>query len=299
MTDRGVQVDDRGRTAVRTVYAAGDAAGRRYLTNSAGYEAVRAVRDMFFPGKGSVDAAIPSCVFSDPELASVGLTVDQAEEQYGTDSDSWRIDLAHNDRARTDAHAEGAVVVVTAKGRIVGAHMLAPGAGEMIHELSLAIHRELRLDELAEAVHVYPTRRRCHRPAGHRVGLREGASPALDDEAPLAPLSRFAVSVTELVEAIDVAQLREREPPHAHDSDGRHAATDHRRRRADRLRDQAALERAQFVGRADEHVLDRHHAAALLVGRDQRNERAADVHAHHVGAGEDHQRDERQPVRCA
>lgn len=157
VTERGMQVDDRGRTAVRTVYAAGDAAGRRYLTNSAGYEALRAVRDMFFPGKGNVDSAIPSCVFSDPELASVGLTVDQAEEQFGTDSDSWRIDLAHNDRARTDAHSEGSVVIVTAKGRIVGAHLLAPNAGEMVHELSLAIHRELRLEELAEAVHVYPT----------------------------------------------------------------------------------------------------------------------------------------------
>ena len=157
VTERGIQVDDRGRTAVRTVYAAGDAAGRRYLTNSAGYEALSAVRDMFFPGKGNVDSAIPSCVFSDPELASVGLTVDQAEEQFGTDSDSWRIDLAHNDRARTDAHSDGSVVVVTAKGRIVGAHLLAPNAGEMVHELSLAIHRELRLEELAEAVHVYPT----------------------------------------------------------------------------------------------------------------------------------------------
>ena len=157
VTERGIQVDDRGRTAVRTVYAAGDAAGRRYLTNSAGYEALSAVRDMFFPGKTNVDSAIPSCVFSDPELASVGLTVDQAEEQFGTDSDSWRIDLAHNDRARTDAHSEGSVVVVTAKGRIVGAHLLAPNAGEMVHELSLAIHRELRLEELAEAVHVYPT----------------------------------------------------------------------------------------------------------------------------------------------
>lgn len=156
-TESGIAVDDRGRTAARTVYAAGDAAGRRYLANSAGYEAVRAVRDMFFPGKGSVDAVIPSCVFTDPELASAGLTVDEAEEQFGTDSDSWRIDLAHNDRARTDAHAEGAVVVVTAKGRIVGAHVLAPGAGEMIHELTLAIQRDLRLEDLAEIVHVYPT----------------------------------------------------------------------------------------------------------------------------------------------
>jgi pyruvate/2-oxoglutarate dehydrogenase complex dihydrolipoamide dehydrogenase (E3) component len=153
----GIEVDPRGRTAVRTVYAAGDVAGRRLLTNAAGYEAVRAVRDMFFPGKASRAAVIPSCVFTDPELASVGLSADQAEAAFGADTDVWRIDLTHNDRARTDARDEGSVMVVTAKGRIVGAHVLAPAAGEMIHELSLAIHRELRLDELAESIHVYPT----------------------------------------------------------------------------------------------------------------------------------------------
>jgi pyruvate/2-oxoglutarate dehydrogenase complex dihydrolipoamide dehydrogenase (E3) component len=156
-SDRGVEVDDRGRTAVRTVYAAGDVAGRRMLTNSAGYEAVRAVRDMFFPGKGGRAMVVPSCVFTDPELATVGLTADQAEAAYGTETDVWRVDLARNDRARTDAQEEGAIMVVTAKGRIVGAHVLAPAAGEMIHELALAVHHELRLDELAESVHVYPT----------------------------------------------------------------------------------------------------------------------------------------------
>ena len=156
-SDRGVDVDDRGRTAVRTVYAAGDVAGRRMLANSAGFEAVRAVRDMFFPGKGGRAMVVPSCVFTDPELATVGLTADQAEAAYGTETDVWRVDLARNDRARTDASEEGAVIVVTAKGRIVGAHVLAPAAGEMIHELSLAVHHELRLDELAESVHVYPT----------------------------------------------------------------------------------------------------------------------------------------------
>jgi len=158
VAERGVaQVDERGRTVVRTVYAVGDLAGRRLLTNAAGYEAVRAVRDMFFPGKGNVNAVVPSCVFCDPELASVGLTVEQAEAAHGADTDAWRIDLTHNDRARTDAHDEGGVIVVTAKGRIVGAHVLAPAAGEMIHELSLAIQRDLRLDEIAECVHVYPT----------------------------------------------------------------------------------------------------------------------------------------------
>jgi pyruvate/2-oxoglutarate dehydrogenase complex dihydrolipoamide dehydrogenase (E3) component len=157
LTPRGVQVDARGRTTVRTVYAVGDVAGRRLLSNGAGYEAVQAVRDMFFPGRGNADAVVPSCVFTDPELASVGLTADEAEAQFGTDTDIWRIELRHNDRARAEARAEGAVMVVTAKGRVVGAHVLAPAAGEMIHELSAAVQREMRLDELAEIVHVYPT----------------------------------------------------------------------------------------------------------------------------------------------
>ncbi len=156
-SDHGVQVDARGRTAVRTVYAAGDVAGGPMLTHSASYEAVRAVRDMFFPGKGSRNSVVPACVFTDPELATVGLTADQAEHAYGSETDVWRVDLTRNDRARTDAHEEGAIVVITAKGRIVGAHVLAPAAGEMIHELALAINSELRLDELAGSVHVYPT----------------------------------------------------------------------------------------------------------------------------------------------
>ena len=154
--EHGVSVDHRGRTSVRTVYAAGDVTGRS-RGSSSGYDAVRAVRDMFFPGKGNLDAPVPSCVFTDPELARVGLTIEQAEEQYGTDTDVWHFDLTHSERGRADARVEGVVVVITAKGRVVGGHVLAPAAGEMIHELSLAIHRELRLDELAETQHVYPT----------------------------------------------------------------------------------------------------------------------------------------------
>lgn len=155
--EHGVVVDDRGRTSIRTIYAAGDVAGRRLLTNSAGYEAVRAVRDMFFPGRGTLDSPVSSCVFTDPELARVGMTVEQAEAAHGTDTDVWRLELTRNDRARTEAREEGSVMIVTAKGRVIGAHVLAPVAGEMIHELTMAIQREMKLDEVAEALHAYPT----------------------------------------------------------------------------------------------------------------------------------------------
>ena len=155
---KGVVVDERLRTNVKSIYAAGDVAGRYLFTHSAGYEAVRAIRDAFFPGKGKADELVPWCTFTDPELAHAGMTSVEAVERFGDDAMVWRQDLVHNDRARADGTAEGAIVIVTGpKRKIVGAHILAPAAGEMLQELSLAIREELKLSQIAGLIHVYPT----------------------------------------------------------------------------------------------------------------------------------------------
>jgi pyruvate/2-oxoglutarate dehydrogenase complex dihydrolipoamide dehydrogenase (E3) component len=157
MSRKGIEVDERMRTNVPSIYAAGDVAGRFLFTHSAGYEGVRAVRDAFYPGKGRVTDLVPWCTFTDPELAHAGLTVAEATEKHGDDVDVWRLELTHSDRARAEGTTRGAVVVVTAKGKVVGAHILAPSAGEMIHELALAINEGMKLSEIAGLVHVYPT----------------------------------------------------------------------------------------------------------------------------------------------
>jgi pyruvate/2-oxoglutarate dehydrogenase complex dihydrolipoamide dehydrogenase (E3) component len=158
VAEQGVVVDDRMRTAVPSVYAAGDVTGRHLFTHSAGHEAVRAVRDMFFPGRGTVSDLVPWCTFTDPELAHAGLTVAEAEERHGAaDVTVHRMALARSDRARAEGHPEGEVVVVTVKGRIVGAHVLAPSAGEVVHELALAIRHGLSLSDIAALIHIYPT----------------------------------------------------------------------------------------------------------------------------------------------
>lgn len=156
-TAKGVVVDDRMRTSVPSIYAAGDIAGRYLFTHSSAHEAVRAVRDMFFPGRGTVSDLVPWCTFTDPELAHAGLTAAEARRRHGDDVEVHRLDLAHSDRARADGHAEGAVIVVTAKGTVVGAHVLAPAAGELVHELALAVHAGMKLSDLASLIHVYPT----------------------------------------------------------------------------------------------------------------------------------------------
>ena len=111
---------------------------------------------MFFPGRGRHSGAVVR-LLRPRSCAHVGLTAEAAEDAYGADADVWQFDLTDNDRARTDAVTDGGLVVVTGKGRVVGAHVLAPGAGDIIHELAMAVNRQLKLDELAELVHVYPT----------------------------------------------------------------------------------------------------------------------------------------------
>jgi len=155
---RGVQVDDGLRTTVKSIYAAGDVAGRWLFTHSAGYEAARAVRNMFLPASSGGSFVVPWCTFTDPELAHAGLTEEQARAQHGDGAVRvWRQDLSHSDRARADSASDGEIRIITAKGRVVGAHALAPNAGELIGELALAIDRKLKLTDLASVVHVYPT----------------------------------------------------------------------------------------------------------------------------------------------
>ncbi len=158
LAPRGVVVDERSRTSVASIYAVGDLTGRHRFTHAAGYEAAQAVRDMFFPGKGRADALVPWCTFTDPELAHVGMTIAEAHERHDPDDvEVFREGLDHSDRARADGAEAGEIVIVTARKRVVGAHVLAPAAGELVHELALAVHEKLRLADLAGMIHVYPT----------------------------------------------------------------------------------------------------------------------------------------------
>jgi pyruvate/2-oxoglutarate dehydrogenase complex dihydrolipoamide dehydrogenase (E3) component len=113
---------------------------------------------MFFPGKAKVTDFVPWCTFTDPELAHAGLTTAEAIERHGEDDvEVYRMDLEHSDRARADGTDEGAIICVTAKEKLVGAHIAAASAGEMIHELALAIREEMKFRDLAGLIHVYPT----------------------------------------------------------------------------------------------------------------------------------------------
>ena len=155
---RGVTVDATLRTTNPRVYAAGDVAGPFRFTHAASYQGGIAAANMFGPSEQRVDyAAMPRCVFTLPEVASVGMTEAQARQQHG-EVLIGRSDLFENDRALTTGERTGFVKVVAAPdGRLLGGLACIPRAGEVIHELGLAIRLGATAQQVATTIHAFPT----------------------------------------------------------------------------------------------------------------------------------------------
>ena len=102
--------------------------------------------------------AVPRCVYTVPEVACVGLTEDQAEDE-GYQVEISNVSFAINARAMASADVQGGVKIVSEAqyGRILGVHIVGPGATELIAEASLAIQLEALAEDLAWAVRGHPT----------------------------------------------------------------------------------------------------------------------------------------------
>ncbi|HLZ07116.1 MAG TPA: FAD-dependent oxidoreductase, partial [Chloroflexota bacterium] len=154
---KGVIVDNTLRTTNPAVYAAGDCGGPYRLTHVASYQGRLAVENAFSVNPRPVDyRAIPRCVFTSPEVAAVGLTERQARDKG--DISVGRAEIARLDRASTVEQFTGFVkVIVDAAQRLVGASIVAPRAGELIHELTLAIAVGATAKQVADVIHAFPT----------------------------------------------------------------------------------------------------------------------------------------------
>lgn len=158
-TEAGIQVDRNLKTSADNIYAAGDCVGSYQFTHFAGWQAFQAARNALLPFavKGFADV-VPWTLFTDPEAAHVGLTEIQARHLYTDDARVTRRDLSRVDRAVSDGETEGFIKVVhTRAGKLLGATIVAPRAGETITEFALALALDLNAETLAKAIHVYPT----------------------------------------------------------------------------------------------------------------------------------------------
>ena len=157
-TPRGITVDRRLRTSNRRVHAVGDVAGGRF-THEAGYQAGIVIRNMLFGLPARTRASMPHVTYTDPELAQAGLTEAEARTLHGSALRVLRWPFTGNDRAQAEGRTDGLVKIVTGRGgRILGAGIVGPGAGELIQPWILALERGLKISAMATPVLPYPTR---------------------------------------------------------------------------------------------------------------------------------------------
>jgi pyruvate/2-oxoglutarate dehydrogenase complex dihydrolipoamide dehydrogenase (E3) component len=155
----GIPVDDQLRTNVKHIFAAGDVVGGYQFTHFAGWQAFQAVRNALLPGHSSgFTDVVPWVTFTDPEVAHVGLTEEEARAKHGADIQVRRWEMSHTDRAVCESDEEGFIkVVASADGTILGATMVAGRAGEAITEFIVAIKNKFKFADIAGAIHAYPT----------------------------------------------------------------------------------------------------------------------------------------------
>ena len=156
---KGVKVDDRLRTSNPNIYAAGDVCSRYKFTHAAEAMARIAIQNaLFFGRKRASSLVIPWCMYTDPEIAHVGLDSSEAQKR-GAEIESFTLPLAEVDRSVVEGDTEGfaRVHIERRSGRILGATLVSRHAGESIGELVLAITRGLSLGTLSGVIHPYPT----------------------------------------------------------------------------------------------------------------------------------------------
>ena len=165
--DHGVRVNDRLQTSNRRIYAVGDVALERKFTHMADASARIVIQNALFWGRKKLSSlTIPWCTYTDPEIAHVGVHVQEAHEQR-LSLKTFTVPMSDVDRAVLDGEDEGFVKIHVRDGTdtIVGATIVARHAGEMINEISLAMVAGIGLETVSQVIHSYPTQAEAIRKA--------------------------------------------------------------------------------------------------------------------------------------
>lgn len=156
---KGIKVNDRMQTSAKNIYAAGDVAGPYQFTHTASYQSGLAAHNMFHTKRKTTARydAIPRCVFVNPEVATVGAT-ESSLQNKGIEYHTGVATIDMLGRANTDDVSTGFVKVLTDEDDVLlGASIVSPRAGEMVHELTLAINTGMTAKTVAQTIHAFPT----------------------------------------------------------------------------------------------------------------------------------------------
>jgi len=166
LEELGVKIDDKGfitvdsqqRSSVPNIYAVGDVAGQPMLAHKASHEGIVAAEVCAGHKRHADYKCVPAVVFTDPEIASVGLTEEEAKAQ-GADVVVGKFPFAASGRALSLNETDGFTKIVADKGSglVLGVHIVGPEASEIIAEACLAIEMGATLEDIALTIHAHPT----------------------------------------------------------------------------------------------------------------------------------------------
>jgi pyruvate/2-oxoglutarate dehydrogenase complex dihydrolipoamide dehydrogenase (E3) component len=159
-TEDGIKVNEQLKTSNRRIYAIGDVIGGPKFTHLANYHAGIVIRNALFRLRPDVSAAaIPRVIYTDPELAQIGLTEEEAHKRYRRRSIRiFRWPYSDNDRAQCERETEGFIKVITKRdGTILGCTIVGASAGELIQMWVVAMARDIKLGDITSFVLPYPT----------------------------------------------------------------------------------------------------------------------------------------------
>lgn len=165
-----IPVNDRLETSVKGVYAIGDVTGRAMLAHVASAQGLAAVGNIAGDSQSVDYGRMPGCVYTNPEIAAVGLTEDEALHA-GKELKIGTFPVRANSKSLIMGERDGFVKIISDAdtGEILGAHMLAPRATDMIAEFCAAMRLESTIEELAHTVHPHPTVSEMMMEAAHDV----------------------------------------------------------------------------------------------------------------------------------
>ena len=153
----GIVVNDELMTTADNIYACGDVIGKYLFTQAASFYAGIAVNNIVSSEKKTIsDGVMPWVIFTEPELAHVGFTEDEAREKFG-DINVLHLDTVFG-RLRTENSTKVFLKIILAgDDRIVGAHAIGTGSGEYIQNLTMAMHDHISVKQIAGTIYPYPT----------------------------------------------------------------------------------------------------------------------------------------------
>jgi dihydrolipoamide dehydrogenase len=154
---KGIKIDNNFKTTAKNVYAIGDVNGKMMLAHVASHQGIKVIEEIAGISNYETTQPVPSCVFIFPEIATVGITEDEAKNT-GMEYKVSKFMFGANGKALALGESEGMVKVLCDNNNtIIGVHIMGPHASDLIHEGTLAVTKKLNVDDIARTIHAHPT----------------------------------------------------------------------------------------------------------------------------------------------